>query len=57
MRIRLTLLTTLILSIVPLLLALTWVTQYGWGSTRVVSLLGLAVAAYVAARAALDLSC
>jgi EmrB/QacA subfamily drug resistance transporter len=31
---------TLIGCLVPLLLALTWVTDYGWGSTRVVSLLG-----------------
>jgi EmrB/QacA subfamily drug resistance transporter len=30
---------TLILSIVPLLLALTWVTEYGWASVRVESLL------------------
>ena len=30
---------TLILSIVPLLLALTWVTEYGWASARVESLL------------------
>jgi len=30
---------TLIASIVPLLLALTWVNQYGWTSTRVASLL------------------
>ena len=30
---------TLILSIVPLLLALTWVTEYGWASMRVESLL------------------
>lgn len=29
---------TLIGSVVPLLLALTWATQYGWGATRVVSL-------------------
>src|SRR5204863_7163610 len=34
---------TLIGCVVPLLLALTWVTQYGWGSTRVESLLALAV--------------
>jgi EmrB/QacA subfamily drug resistance transporter len=33
---------TLTLCIVPLLLALTWVTGYGWGSTRVVSLLVMA---------------
>src|SRR5580658_7262360 len=32
-------LTSLILCIVPLLLALTWVTDYGWSSTRVESLL------------------
>jgi len=31
----------LMLSIVPLLLALTWVTDYGWDSTRVVSLLAM----------------
>ena len=30
---------TLIGTVVPLLLALTWATSYGWGSTRVVSLL------------------
>ncbi len=35
---------SLILSIVPLLLALTWVTDYGWGSARVQSLLALSVA-------------
>jgi EmrB/QacA subfamily drug resistance transporter len=34
---------TLILSIVPLLLALTWVTDYGWGSGRVVGLLAMSV--------------
>jgi EmrB/QacA subfamily drug resistance transporter len=34
---------TLILCIVPLLLALTWVTNYGWGSTRVESLLAFAI--------------
>lgn len=33
---------TLIFCIVPLLLALTWVTNYGWGSPRVESLLALA---------------
>src|SRR5580658_10507343 len=33
---------TLILCIVPLLLALTWVTNYGWSSTRVESLLAFA---------------
>ncbi len=32
----------LIACLVPLLLALTWVTQYGWGSTRVESLLAVA---------------
>jgi len=32
---------TLIGWIVPLLLALTWATQYGWGATRVVSLLAV----------------
>jgi EmrB/QacA subfamily drug resistance transporter len=35
---------TLIFCIVPLLLALTWVTDYGWGSPRVETLLALAVA-------------
>jgi len=34
---------SLILCIVPLLLALTWVTDYGWSSTRVESLLALSV--------------
>ncbi|MGN6810524.1 MAG: MDR family MFS transporter, partial [Thermomicrobiales bacterium] len=34
---------TLIGCLVPLLLALTWVTDYGWTSTRVVSLLAVAV--------------
>src|SRR5580704_2761866 len=34
--------TTLILSIVPLLLALTWVTSYGWTSVRVEFLLAMA---------------
>lgn len=34
---------SLILSIVPLLLALTWVTEYGWMSVRVESLLAMAV--------------
>ena len=34
---------TLIGTFVPLLLALTWATQYGWTSTRVVSLLMLSV--------------
>jgi EmrB/QacA subfamily drug resistance transporter len=33
---------TLIGCVVPLLLALTWATQYGWGSTRVESLLAIA---------------
>jgi EmrB/QacA subfamily drug resistance transporter len=33
---------TLIGTVVPLLLALTWATQYGWTSVRVESLLGLA---------------
>jgi EmrB/QacA subfamily drug resistance transporter len=36
-------LVTLILCLVPLLLALTWVTQYGWTSQRVVSLLAFAL--------------
>jgi EmrB/QacA subfamily drug resistance transporter len=35
---------TLILCVVPLLLALTWVTDYGWSSTRVESLLVLSLA-------------
>jgi EmrB/QacA subfamily drug resistance transporter len=35
---------TLIFCVVPLLLALTWVTNYGWFSTRVEALLALAVA-------------
>ena len=35
---------SLIGTVVPLLLALTWATQYGWSSTRVVSLLVLSVA-------------
>jgi EmrB/QacA subfamily drug resistance transporter len=35
--------TTLILAIVPLLLALTWATEYGWGSVRVESLLAFSV--------------
>ena len=34
---------TLIGTVVPLLLALTWATQYGWTSTRVESLLALSV--------------
>lgn len=34
---------TLIFCIVPLLLALTWVTNYGWGSPRVESLLAVAL--------------
>jgi len=33
---------SLILSIVPMLLAFTWVTDYGWGSTRVEGLLAFA---------------
>ena len=32
---------TLIACLVPLLLALTWVTDYGWGSVRVESLIGI----------------
>jgi EmrB/QacA subfamily drug resistance transporter len=39
---------TLILSIVPLLLALTWVTEYGWGSARVESLLTMSAVMLVA---------
>jgi len=35
---------TLILCVVPLLLALTWVTDYGWASTRVEALLVLSIA-------------
>jgi EmrB/QacA subfamily drug resistance transporter len=35
---------TLIACLVPLLLALTWVTDYGWSSTRVVGLLAFAAA-------------
>jgi EmrB/QacA subfamily drug resistance transporter len=34
---------TLICGLVPLLLALTWVTDYGWGSVRVESLIAFAV--------------
>jgi len=34
---------TLIACLVPLLLALTWVSDYGWGSTRVLGLLAVAV--------------
>jgi EmrB/QacA subfamily drug resistance transporter len=37
---------TLVLCVVPLLLALTWVTDYGWASTRVELLLALAVAMF-----------
>ena len=33
---------TLVLCLVPLLLALTWVTDYGWGSARVEALLAMA---------------
>ncbi len=39
---------TLIGTVVPLLLALTWATQYGWTSTRVASLLALAAAMSIA---------
>ena len=39
---------TLIACLVPLLLALTWVTTYGWGSARVESLLTFAAAMLVA---------
>jgi EmrB/QacA subfamily drug resistance transporter len=39
---------TLILCIVPLLLALTWVTNYGWGSPRVEALLAFATVMLVA---------
>ena len=38
---------TLIGTVVPLLLALTWATQYGWTSTRVESLLALSAAMLV----------
>ena len=34
---------TLVFCVVPLLLALTWVTDYGWFSTRVEMLLAIAV--------------
>ncbi len=34
---------TLIACLVPLLLALTWVTDYGWGSVRVESLIGFSI--------------
>jgi EmrB/QacA subfamily drug resistance transporter len=37
---------SLILCVVPLLLALTWVTDYGWSSTRVESLLALSIAMF-----------
>jgi EmrB/QacA subfamily drug resistance transporter len=40
--------TSLILSIVPLLLALTWVTSYGWTSARVEFLLAMAAVMFVA---------
>jgi EmrB/QacA subfamily drug resistance transporter len=40
--------TTLIGTVVPLLLALTWATQYGWTSTRVDSLLALSAVMLVA---------
>ena len=39
---------TLTTCIVPLLLALTWVTEYGWGSLRVEALLAIAVLMLVA---------
>ena len=39
--------TTLIGTVVPLLLALTWATQYGWTSVRVESLLALAAVMFV----------
>jgi EmrB/QacA subfamily drug resistance transporter len=38
---------TLVLCVVPLLLALTWVTDYGWFSARVESLLALAAVMFV----------
>jgi len=39
---------TLIGSVVPLLLALTWATSYGWTSVRVLSLIGVSVVMLVA---------
>ncbi|HYL73919.1 MAG TPA: MDR family MFS transporter [Bryobacteraceae bacterium] len=39
---------TLSACLIPLLLALTWVTDYGWGSQRVVSLLAIATVMLVA---------
>jgi EmrB/QacA subfamily drug resistance transporter len=39
---------TLVACLVPLLLALTWVTQYGWTSTRVESLLAIAAVMLIA---------
>jgi len=39
---------TLIGTVVPLLLALTWATQYGWTSTRVASLLALSAVMLIA---------
>ncbi len=41
-------LVTLVACLVPLLLALSWVTDYGWGSARVVSLLSFALVMLVA---------
>ena len=46
---------TLIVCMVPLLLALTWVTDYGWASVRVEVLLAIAVvmlAAFLYSRSA-----
>lgn len=40
--------TTLIGSLVPLLLALTWVSEYGWGDTRVIAGLTIGVVVLVA---------
>jgi len=39
---------TLSACLIPLLLALTWVTDYGWGSQRVISLLAVAAAMLIA---------
>jgi EmrB/QacA subfamily drug resistance transporter len=39
---------TLVLCVVPLLLALTWVTDYGWSSTRVEVLLALSLGMFIA---------
>jgi len=39
---------TLTTCIVPLLLAFTWVTEYGWGSARVISLMAIALVMLIA---------